>query len=255
MDDELESWIYLDGPEPEPVREMLDLLRELPPATAEDVDRMERTFFATLDAQLPDTPEAPPPVERGQDAPPPQRMHHVELAQPDSEDADPSNVVQPPPPPAQLAPAAPAGPSLHVKPPADLARTQQSAGNRPPSLGDRLPLGDNTFARAVAAFTFAPSPAGGQDGGLAGPQTPAALTFGGLTVEQYAWLRAELAIMPEAEAEILAKYRVGARAAVDDLWQLHLAHNPQSRAVFEENFARFTTYLRELYARTRHRGA
>ena len=28
MDEELESWIYLDGPEPEAVREMLDLLRE-----------------------------------------------------------------------------------------------------------------------------------------------------------------------------------------------------------------------------------
>ncbi len=45
-DDDLVSWIYLDGPEPEPVREMLDLLRVLPPATAEDVARMERVYFA-----------------------------------------------------------------------------------------------------------------------------------------------------------------------------------------------------------------
>lgn len=77
--------------------------------------------------------------------------------------------------------------------------------------------------------------------------------LGGLTLEQYASFRAELSIWPEAEAQLLEKYRVRARAALDDQWQQHLAQNPPRRAVFEENLARFTTYLRELSARAKPR--
>ena len=43
---EIERWIYLDGPEPERIRPLLDALRDLPPATPQDRERMARAFFA-----------------------------------------------------------------------------------------------------------------------------------------------------------------------------------------------------------------
>jgi hypothetical protein len=47
-----DGWIYFDGPEPELLRPLLDALRDLPPATPEDKERVARQFFEKLDAML-----------------------------------------------------------------------------------------------------------------------------------------------------------------------------------------------------------
>jgi hypothetical protein len=267
MDDETESWIYLDGPEPEPVRSMLDLLRVLPPATAEDLARMERTFFArffgrsvelggdppsplarpvTTVGDPPNPPDAQAPASQ-EDAPPPPRVYAVEPAQPDPKGAEP---------PSTHAPSALASTSLDVKLPPlatrgglpfvgeeDLlpmqraTRTRQSLEYPRPGLGETTPPDDDSIIRARAALPFATS--------LAGAAEPP----GGLTLEQYASLRAELAVRPEeAEAEVLAKYHVTARAELDEQWRQYLAGDPRRRADFEEHLVEFTAHVRKLEA-------
>jgi hypothetical protein len=49
---DLDRWIYFDGPEPDRVRPFLDALRDLPPATPQDRERAALRFFETLDAAL-----------------------------------------------------------------------------------------------------------------------------------------------------------------------------------------------------------
>jgi hypothetical protein len=49
---DVEGWIYFDGPEPELLRPLLDALRDLPPATPEAKERVARQFFEKLDAML-----------------------------------------------------------------------------------------------------------------------------------------------------------------------------------------------------------
>ena len=49
---DLDRWIYFDGPEPESIRPLLEALRELPPTTPEDKQRMARRLFEKLDAEL-----------------------------------------------------------------------------------------------------------------------------------------------------------------------------------------------------------
>jgi hypothetical protein len=192
----------------------------------------------------------------------------LELAHPDPEGDEPSNVAQTPvyargpvaAPPSEHAPSALAGTSLDLKlppleargklpfvRPQDLlptqraTRTRQSPVYRRPGLGETAPPGDDSISRALAALPFTQGPTG------------AAFTLGGLTLEQYASFRAELAVWPAAEAQILERYRVWARAALDEQWQQHLAQNPERRAVFEKNLVRFTTYVRDLDARAKHR--
>ena len=49
---DIDGWIDFDGPEPEPIRPLLEALRELPPSTPEDKQRMVRRLFEKLDAEL-----------------------------------------------------------------------------------------------------------------------------------------------------------------------------------------------------------
>lgn len=49
---EEDEWILFDGPEPAIVAELLDAVRELPPATPDDKARVMRAFFEKLDAML-----------------------------------------------------------------------------------------------------------------------------------------------------------------------------------------------------------
>ena len=60
-----DGWIYFDGPEPEHLRPLLDALRDLPPATPEDRERVARRFFDKLDATL-SRGEEPAGGEEGQ---------------------------------------------------------------------------------------------------------------------------------------------------------------------------------------------
>ena len=72
--DEGDLWIYLDGPEPERIRPVLDALRRVPPVTAEEKARFERELFEKLDAQRAKAPEpvaeAPAPAPTGVPRPP-----------------------------------------------------------------------------------------------------------------------------------------------------------------------------------------
>ena len=49
---DIDGWLYFDGPEPEHLRPLLDALRDLPPSTPEDKQRMARRLFEKLDAEL-----------------------------------------------------------------------------------------------------------------------------------------------------------------------------------------------------------
>ena len=267
MDEELEAWIYLEGPEPEPVREMLDLLRELSPATDDDVADMERAIFEGLDAEIFGTPAALP-VQEDAPVPTPPRARLVQLAQPDPEDAEPRAIAEPPPPapappagalPTAVAPAALASTSpelnlkdvleryrLRFKDPADPSLPKPAKPTKPipifqdPKLGATGPIDPAALARAGApALPFATSAPG------------ASPTFGGMNHEQYASFRAMLELWPEWEERILVRYGIKtpeARLLLDDLWQQHLRRNPPTPA-FQQALAEYTEKLRGRRAR------
>jgi hypothetical protein len=266
--DEIDRWIYLDGPEPEPVGALLDTFRDLPPATPEDMARMSRAFFVRLDAKLRGVPPGPPAEQVRDDAPavppPAPRVRPIKLAPPDPEDAEPGRIAEPPPPapapPAFAAPPSAGAPSAlattsptldlppledrgkmpfkdprDVLPPPRVAKTDRLPVWRPPGLGETAPLDDDRMARAraQAVLPFVPSAA------------DLAVTVGGVTVVAYASFRAELAVWPEEGSAILTKYRVPtyARAALDDQWQQHLARNLGMRVFFSAKLEAFTMWL------------
>jgi hypothetical protein len=67
---DVEAWLYFDGPEPEHLRPLLDALRDVPPPTPEDKERALRRFLARLNA-TPSRREEPAGAEEGRasDAP------------------------------------------------------------------------------------------------------------------------------------------------------------------------------------------
>jgi hypothetical protein len=100
--------------------------------------------------------------------------------------------------------------------------------------GETATLGDTAIARALAVLPFAPSTAG-------------VVSFPDLTPQQYASLRAELAVAPGRPGAILPRYGVwseAARRALDAWWEAHLAAQPAVRAAFEKDLATFTAWLR-----------
>ncbi len=103
-------------------------------------------------------------------------------------------------------------------------------------MGETAPPDDESVARLTAGLPFIGE---------------ADFKLGGLTLEQYASFCAELLIAPAAEAQILERYYVEARAALDEQWQRHLARYPPRRDAFERNLAEFTRYLRDPDARAR----
>jgi len=209
---DVDAWIYFDGPEPERIRPLLDALRDLPPATPEDKERVARRFFEKLDAMLERLKEATPdpPAPAPGLAPPPGGL-------------------------TGTAPALDISPELQEKmgrlpfrplqPGEPRATRTLQVPVMPTDLGDTAPLGDDSIAKAVAALPFVMI-------------TTAAglIPIPRLSTDEYARFRAELAIWPERSAEILPKYRVrdeAARAALDAHWQTHLADKPEARARFE----------------------
>ena len=70
---DIDAWLYADGPAPKHIQRLLDALRDPPPETPEDKERSIRPIGERLDAQLgqrgatapslDDRPAAPPPAE------------------------------------------------------------------------------------------------------------------------------------------------------------------------------------------------
>ena len=108
----------------------------------------------------------------------------------------------------------------------------------PSSMGETLPLGDDTLRKAVAAVPFAGSTAGA-----------GVVPFPALTVQQYVSLRADLAARPERWTETLRSYGVpseASRRALDQHWQEQLAARPELRAELDAAVATYTSWLRGL---------
>ena len=69
----------------------------------------------------------------------------------------------------------------------------------------------------------------------------------GLSLEQYASLRAELAVHPEQWQRTLVVYTVMHQAALEALdahWHRRFAEHPEERAAFETAVAQYTAWVR-----------
>jgi len=105
-----------------------------------------------------------------------------------------------------------------------------------PRKGETTPLGDDSIAKAVAALPFVGASIGA-----------GVVSFPRLSIQQYASLRAELAVLPLQSGEILRRYHVmneAAHQALLEHWQAELAASPEARATFEKDLASYTAWLR-----------
>ncbi len=259
MDPDL-HWLYFDGPEPEPVRPLLDALRVLPPVTPEVTARMARAFFLMLDAQPSPGVEAVPDPPREA---PPRAARPLVVQEPDDDDPAPvAPVPSPPPEPVRMgvpvppAPRSLAGTALTLNlpaaarspesalpflPPEKLPSAKQSPRTLQvpvmrPRLGGTAPVGDDAIARAVASLPFA---------GVAA--RPDVVPIPPLTLVQYASLCAELTVWPDRVSEIRTKYHVptvAAHMALDLHWQEHFARHPEDGRTFQTGCASYAAWLR-----------
>ena len=266
---EVERWIYLDGPEPERIRPLLDALRDLPPASPQDKERRARAFFEKLDASLQREPapegaadgqqmQAEPSAGVAEDEPP--RRASARLV---GEEADAPLPEEPAPARAAAVTSAPealtsTAPLVNL--PAEVWREAGKLPFKPASpeqpappapgrgkaitlkvpvmqdLGDTLPLEDDSIQKAIASLPFIVSTVG-----------EAIVHFPRLKLEEYTSLCAELSVRPERSAEILLRYQVQSKAAhraLDEHWQEHFAAHPEARAAFEKDLAQYTAWLR-----------
>jgi hypothetical protein len=265
---EIDGWIYFDGPEPEHLRPLLDALRDLPPSTPEDKQRMARRIFEKLDAELarkgepsvataatPATSARAPGERRGGEdgvtvrspsfderpaAPPP--------AEPPSLPVDAREPPKRPPAvdmsttaldidiPAEILEQMGRLPFKPRAPGTELDRTMQVPVLNP-RQGETVPLADDSITKAVAAaLPFARNTVGA-----------ALVPFPRLPLEAYASLRAELSLWPERSAEVLRRYYVmneAARRALDEHWQIELAASPEARATFDKLLADYMAWMR-----------
>jgi hypothetical protein len=276
--DEGERWILFDGPEPEQVRAVLDVLRQVPPATAEEDARFQREFFEKLDAQT----GGAPPSEDGQDeaaaaTPPPRAVES--LAGPATEGGvtarspmlDGLGRCDTPPVAGQKAPEpvdeAPA-PTGVPRPPVRFAGTapiptevrKQSAA-LPFLAPEQVPAAKKS-ARTVPVPVMKKRglaetvPAGNDAITRAVAALPFAasasraaevVAFPTLKVNEYASLRAELSVTPTIAGQILARYQVtspAAQGALDAHWGRRFAEEAGLRAEFERAFGEFVGWLR-----------
>jgi hypothetical protein len=266
---DIDGWIYFDGAEPEHIRPLLEALRELPPSTPEDKQHMARRLFEKLDAEL--ARKGEPSVataamaatsarasgERrvGQDvatirspslderpaAPPPAELPSLPV-----DAREPRPPTRRPPEnltitalaleiPAEIRELMARLPFMPRAPGMELTRTMQVPVLNP-RKGETLPLGDDSITKAVAALPFAGNTVG-----------EALVPYPRLSLEAYAWLRAELSLWPERSAEILPRYHLmneAARRALDEHWEVELAASPVARATFDKLLADCTAWLR-----------
>ena len=237
---DIEAWLDFDGPMPEPIRALLDALRDPPPETPEDKERSIGRLCERFDAQL--ARQGEPSV--GQGEPSVGTTGAITRAPGDREMGEEGATVRSPnlderlaaPPPAEP-PSLPAEPpSLPVEPPslpADAREPSPPAG-RPPVEDLKITAVLDIpaeFREQMARWPFKPRAPGAElvwtmqsavlnlNQGKTAPlgddsiaKAVAALPFAGNRVgaalvpaprlpwETYASLRAELAASPEARA-------------------------------------------------------
>ncbi len=261
---DIDGWIYFDGPEPEHLRPLLDALRDLPPSTPEDKQRMARRLFEQLDAELARKGElpaataataaasAPAPGGRRVEADAvtarsPSLDERPAAPTPAEPPSFPVDARQPRPAadlmtttlvheiPAELRERLGGLPFKPRPPGTELTRTKQVPVLNP-RKGETAAPGDDSITKAVAALPFA-----GNTGGAALQPFPR------LSLGAYASLRAELSVWPERSAGILPRYHVMNEAACRALhahWQNELAASPEARATFDKLLADCTAWLR-----------
>ncbi len=99
---------------------------------------------------------------------------------------------------------------------------------------ETLPLGDESIPRAVLPF-------------LGNTLGKGVVPFPRMSLDQYAWFRAELVVFPERSADILLKYRVlndAARGALEEHWRKHFDDHPEERAAFVATLNQLTKQMR-----------
>ena len=277
---DIETWLDFDGPMPEPIRALLDALRDPPPETPEDKERSIGRLCERFDAQLARQGEPSVWTAGASARAPGEREMGEEGATVRSPSLDERLAAPPPAEPPSL-PAEP--PSLPAEPPSlpvDAREPSPPAG-RPAedlkitSVALDIPA---EFREQMARWPFKPRAPGAElvwtmqsavlnlNQGKTAPlgddsiaKAVAALPFLGskvgaalvplprLPLETYASLRAELSIWPDRSAEILPRYHVmneAARRALEEHWQGELAASPETRASFDKALAEYTAWLR-----------
>jgi hypothetical protein len=244
---DVDRWLYLDGPEPDHLRPLFDTLRDLEPATPADRARAARRFAATRAAELRDENSAPEA-----EVTPPARAGLVRALE-----AEPLPEAPPlpeaAPPPAFVAPSvlqAPAALTMTTDVAAALkgalpfkpespdqpraAKTVQLPAMRS-SFGETAPLSADAVHKAVA-----PTPFPGTGGESKVP-------YPSLTLKQYVSFRVELALQAGQWRRIYGDYGVPSVTSCDAMiadWQEHFAKNPEAAAEYARDFAAFDKFMR-----------
>jgi len=270
---DIEAWLDFDGPMPEPIRALLDALRDPPPETPEDKERSIGRLCERFDAQRarqgePSVGQGEPSVgttgaitrapgdremgEEGATVRSPSLDERLAAPPPAEPPSLPADAREPSPPagrppvedlkitavldiPAEFREQMARWPFKPRAPGAELVWTMQSAVLNL-NQGKTAPLGDDSIAKAVAALPFA-----GNTVGAALVPVPR------LPLETYASLRAELLVWPERSDEILPRYHVmneAAHRALLEHWEAEFDASPEARATFEKDLASYTAWLR-----------
>lgn len=229
MSDDGEGWIYFDGPEPESVRVLFDVLRAPPALPPEEQARLTQSIMKQIDEAHALRSEAPSsrrhaarrsPRSESESASDPETKRAPEVR------AQRSALPFQSAPPGQIAPPAP-------KP--NVEKTMQVPVMRPPGA-ETFPIGDNSIQEALAVLPFV-----GNTAGTGMVMVP------GLTIEQYASFRVELAVWPDRVTSIYREYRVTSRAAhaaLDQAWEKLFEQRPDVRAQFEQALAIYEAWVR-----------
>jgi hypothetical protein len=277
---EVDRWIYFDGPEPSGIRPLLDAMRDLSSRTPEEEEQEAREICARIDGLLaarelaarendaagdeePPTAEAPTRPRPGDALPLADIGPTIRSPALEASTEPPPALTPPETPPLPAAPAvtAPRPPEVVVCTALALPLTLE-ARERLGLLPFRAARPDPArAARTVQvpvmreAGLAATVPIGDDSIERAMRVVPflgntvgaGVVPFPRLTVNEYASLHAELLVSPARSAELRRKYHVfheAALAALDEHWSSIFTEQPQQRAAFESALATFTAWLR-----------
>lgn len=221
MSDE-DDWILFDGPQPEPVREFLDLLQDPPDLSREDQERLSQRVMKSVDETI---------------------SRRAASSASGKRSAQPSPFVEPTPVPVSnllpepatqrwIPPQAP--PATSPPTPPYVEKTEEVPPYRPFGT-EAFPLGVSAIEQPIPLPPFL------QERVAAG-----AINFPLLTLEQYASLLVKLSLWPEKSREIHHEYCVptlASRAALDQHWRTQFEKHPATRAQFDEAFSYYRALL------------